>query len=149
MNQPTGIGHTLYRAEDFTPRDRDEAVNLYVRVVEHGHLICKTCGAWGVSELNEHCVDRVARKKLRAVLALPDSVGRLSPRERQVLFYIALGKTEEEVAIILNLAPTTVKNHMRNMFEKRNVHSKMALVTHALARGELLLDKGVLTVPFR
>ena len=46
---------------------------------------------------------------------------RLSPQEQRVLALIAEGKTNKEVAMVLNLSEKTVKNYLANMFDKLEV----------------------------
>ncbi len=61
----------------------------------------------------------------------------LSERERQILRLIADGKTVPEMAKELFLAPTTVKTHIRRMYEKLGVSDRGAAVAHAM-RNHLL-----------
>jgi len=42
----------------------------------------------------------------------------LTPREAEVLFWIAEGKTSPEIALILNTAPNTIKKHVSHILEK-------------------------------
>jgi len=42
----------------------------------------------------------------------------LTPRESEVLFWIAEGKTSPEIALILNTAPNTIKKHVSHILEK-------------------------------
>ena len=48
----------------------------------------------------------------------------LSPREREVLHWLALGKSNEEIATILAISPHTVKNHLDHIFQKLGVHNR-------------------------
>ena len=48
----------------------------------------------------------------------------LSPRERAVLRLVARGASNKEVAIALNVATGTVKNHLTNIFAKLAVTSR-------------------------
>ncbi len=45
----------------------------------------------------------------------------LSCRQRQIVEWIAKGKTNKEIAIILSVSQFTVKNHVANIYEKLNV----------------------------
>ena len=59
----------------------------------------------------------------------------LSSREIEVLKYSADGKTADEVAIILNLSPSTVQFHIRGAIRKFGVNNKIAAVIRAAKVG--------------
>jgi two-component system nitrate/nitrite response regulator NarL len=61
----------------------------------------------------------------------------LSGRERQILQLIADGKSVPEMAAELFLAPTTVKTHIRRLYEKLGVSDRGAAVAVAM-RSRLL-----------
>jgi len=60
-----------------------------------------------------------------------DELG-LTARERQVLAWVARGKTNPEVAEILWVAPSTVRKHLENVYAKLGVHTRTAAVTRFL-----------------
>jgi two-component system response regulator NreC len=59
----------------------------------------------------------------------------LSLREREVLQLIAEGKTNKEVAQILDLSLKTVDSHRCRLMEKLNVRGTAGLVRYAVRRG--------------
>ncbi len=59
----------------------------------------------------------------------------LSNREREVLQFIAEGKTNKEVAAKLNLSVYTVDSHRGKIMEKLNLHSTGELVRFAIKNG--------------
>ena len=59
----------------------------------------------------------------------------LTPRETEVLSWIAKGKTNRDVAEILGLSPRTVNKHLEHVFEKLGVETRAAAA--ALASREL------------
>jgi len=59
----------------------------------------------------------------------------LSSREREVLQMLAEGKTNKEIAGVLNLSVYTVDAHRGRIMEKLNVHSINELVRFALRNG--------------
>ncbi|WP_432565172.1 response regulator [Kineococcus sp. SYSU DK003] len=61
----------------------------------------------------------------------------LSERERQVLTLIAEGVTVPGMARRLYLAPSTVKTHVQNLYEKLGVSDRAAAVAEAMRRGLL------------
>lgn len=59
----------------------------------------------------------------------------LTPRETEVLSWIAKGKTNRDVGEILGLSPRTVNKHLEHVFEKLGVETRSAAA--ALASREL------------
>jgi two-component system NarL family response regulator len=66
------------------------------------------------------------------------SAPRLTDRELQVLNLVARGLSNREVAEQLFIAENTVKNHVRNILEKLQLHSRMEAVIYAVR--EKILD---------
>jgi DNA-binding NarL/FixJ family response regulator len=56
----------------------------------------------------------------------------LSPREAEVLLWIAQGKNNEEIGIILGAARNTVKKHVLHLLQKLGVESRNAAAVRAL-----------------
>lgn len=54
--------------------------------------------------------------------------GALSPRERQVLDLLLLGRTMEEIGIVLDISARTVKFHQANVLEKLGAESRLDLL---------------------
>jgi DNA-binding CsgD family transcriptional regulator len=50
----------------------------------------------------------------------------LTPREHQILAWVARGKTNAEIAEILWIAPTTVRRHLENIYAKLGVRTRTA-----------------------
>ncbi|WP_240311531.1 response regulator [Nocardioides houyundeii] len=63
---------------------------------------------------------------------------RLTERELEVLRLVATGMNNREIAKQLFISENTVKNHVRNMLEKLQLHSRMEAVMYAVR--EKLLD---------
>ncbi|HEX5495209.1 MAG TPA: response regulator transcription factor [Mycobacteriales bacterium] len=57
---------------------------------------------------------------------------RLTGREMEVLRLIARGMSNREIARELFISENTVKNHIRNMLEKLQLHSRMEAVVYAV-----------------
>ncbi len=55
----------------------------------------------------------------------------LSERERQVLGWVAAGKTNWEIAQILAISPRTVQKHLEHVFDKFGVGNRLAAVVCA------------------
>jgi DNA-binding NarL/FixJ family response regulator len=58
----------------------------------------------------------------------------LTPREAEVLFWVARGKTNDEIATILGIGLTTVKKHLESTFGKLGVENRTAAAALALER---------------
>lgn len=74
----------------------------------------------------------------RALLGGSEPGAALTMRERQVLSLAAQGKSNAEIATLLNISPKTVDNHRTNLMRKLDVHSAAGLTAVALREG--LLD---------
>jgi two-component system response regulator NreC len=64
-----------------------------------------------------------------------DSYELLTLREREVLQLIAEGKSNKEVANMLNLSLYTVETHRSNILGKLNLHSVPELILYAVRKG--------------
>jgi transcriptional regulator EpsA len=62
--------------------------------------------------------------------ATAQSVNPLSAREKEILRWIHLGKSNSETGTILGISPLTVKNHVQKILRKLNVQNR----THAVGR---------------
>ena len=62
-----------------------------------------------------------------------ESLG-LSRREAEVLLWIAQGKNNEEIGIILGAARNTIKKHVMHLLEKLGVESRNAAAVQAIER---------------
>jgi two-component system, NarL family, nitrate/nitrite response regulator NarL len=59
----------------------------------------------------------------------------LSPREHEVLGYIAQGLSAPAIAERLHVSPATVKTHLKTLYEKLGVSDRAAAVAEAMRRG--------------
>ena len=66
---------------------------------------------------------------------IEDSYELLTQRERELLQLIAEGKSNKDVANMLNLSPYTVETHRGNIMEKLNLHSVPELILYAVRKG--------------
>lgn len=58
----------------------------------------------------------------------------LTPREAEVLFWVARGKTNDEIATVLGIGLTTVKKHLESTFSKLGVENRTTAAAMALER---------------
>ena len=64
----------------------------------------------------------------------------LSPREREVLRFVALGHTNREVAALLSISVRTAETHRANLMLKLRLTTRAELVRCALESGLLAID---------
>lgn len=64
-----------------------------------------------------------------------DELSKLTAREKQVLQLIAQGKSNKEIASLLELSVNTVSVHRANLMEKMNIHRTAELVLFAIRKG--------------
>ncbi|MBL6854474.1 MAG: response regulator transcription factor [Alphaproteobacteria bacterium] len=65
----------------------------------------------------------------------PDWLGRLSPREREVLTAVARGISNKQIGRELNLAEVTVKLHLRSIFRKTGAKTRSECAVLATKAG--------------
>jgi DNA-binding NarL/FixJ family response regulator len=66
---------------------------------------------------------------------IEDSYELLTLREREILQLIAEGKSNKDMANMLNLSLYTVETHRSNILEKLNLHSVPELILYAVRKG--------------
>ena len=64
--------------------------------------------------------------------AVPLEAMGVTPREAEVLLWVAQGKSNADIAVILGMAEKTVKKHLGNIFEKLGIESRNAAAVQAL-----------------
>jgi len=111
--------------------DADAAAELE-RVAPDGRaLLARRLGTVGLGETMWLLRQRGAGETAPSRLATAS----LTPRETEVLSWIAKGKTNRDVAEILGMSPRTVNKHLEHVFEKLGVETRAAAA--ALASREL------------
>jgi DNA-binding NarL/FixJ family response regulator len=72
----------------------------------------------------------------RAVVSVEEQLWeRLTPREQEVLAHLAHGKSGDDIAQTLHIAPLTVRTHVRNLMSKLGAHSRLEAVAFGLKYG--------------
>jgi two-component system response regulator NreC len=85
------------------------------------------------SEISKMLVEDYIREiRTRGV---EDSYDLLTAREREILHLLAEGKSNKEIAALLNLSVFTVETHRRNLQEKLNLHTFAELILYAVRKG--------------
>jgi DNA-binding NarL/FixJ family response regulator len=100
----------------------DEVANA-VRLAGDGHaLISPSMATKLLDEFKQ--VSRADRRAVRTP--------RLTERELEVLRLVAQGRSNREIGRQLFISENTVKNHVRNMLEKLQLHSRLEAVMYAI-----------------
>ena len=63
----------------------------------------------------------------------------LTPREREIMQWVAAGKTDEEIGDILSIGTTTVTSHVENAKQKLDAFRRTYAVVQAIRVGEINL----------
>ncbi len=75
------------------------------------------------------------KRLVRAQHPAPPCMVVLSPREQEVLKWIAAGKSDNDIAGILTVSSHTVAYHLRNVFLKLRVNNRVTAVVVAITQG--------------
>lgn len=65
----------------------------------------------------------------------------LTPRETQILNYIAQGNSNKQIAYILNISEQTIKNHVSSILRKLNANDRAHAVALAMRNGWILPEE--------
>jgi len=76
-----------------------------------------------------------ALSTLSAKLADEPQADLLSDRERECLFWVAEGKTSEEVGVILGLSASTANSHLTSAMQKLGARNRALAVATAIRQG--------------
>src|SRR5262249_4509317 len=72
-------------------------------------------------------------RPLEAIQAAAHAPDLLTVREKEILRWIHLGKSNFEIGTILGISPLTVKNHVQKILRKLNVQNRAQAVGRGLA----------------
>lgn len=88
----------------------------------YGRLLARGLGRGSLGEsmllLQQTSAGDLAAQRLRDIA--------LTPRETEVLSWLAKGKTNRDIADILGMSPRTVNKHLEHIFEKLGVETRSA-----------------------
>ncbi len=117
----------LARIEGFVVAVTDELVELRPRVA----LLLRS---GRIDQYEQAVLDRLERNPTPRI-ANGSSSGPLSSRELTVLRYLASGLTNREIAAELFVSNNTLKTHIKRIYQKLGVSSRMEAVTEARRLG--------------
>src|SRR2546422_8585464 len=129
---------TMHADEDYVIRGRNAGVKGYIlkesferdlplaleAVRKHRHFFSSA-----ISEvLLQDYIRQLKHKHVE------DSYDLLTEREKEVLQLIAEGKTNKDVAGLLNLSPQTIESHRANLMQKLGLHSTADIILYAVRK---------------
>jgi DNA-binding CsgD family transcriptional regulator len=78
---------------------------------------------------NDSCIKLILLEKLLSNKFIQDEIVEfdLTPRQQEVAFWVAMGLTNKEISEKLCIADNTVKDHIKDIFQKLGVHSRCKL----------------------
>jgi DNA-binding CsgD family transcriptional regulator len=59
----------------------------------------------------------------------------ITARERDVLSWVAGGKTDREISALLGTSPRTIQKHLQHIYQKLGVETRTAAVMRAMELG--------------
>lgn len=68
--------------------------------------------------------------RLEGIVCNPEFEDKISPSEMRILKLINQSKTPEEIADELYLSVFTVRNHLRNIYSRLNIHTRQELMSY-------------------
>ena len=84
---------------------------------------------------SNHALKRAVMQRQRAEAAHTP----LTPREREIMQWVASGKTDDEIADILSISTTTVTTHVEHAKQKLDAFRRTYAVVQAIRYGEITL----------
>ncbi len=113
------IGAAGYLLKDAGPTE----LELAVRSVARGEIYLSPA------------ISRQVVQYVRRVGSEFESLDRLTPRQREVLQLIAEGRTNREIAHLLEVSVKTVESHRTHLMNRLDIHDVAGLVRYAVRTG--------------
>lgn len=116
------LGASGYLLKDMEPDDLIKSL----QAVKHGDIVI-------APELNNALVRVVQGKQDQK--QSENMLSRLTPREKEILYYLAEGGSNKAIARTLNISDGTVKLHVKSILRKLNIHSRVEAAVIAVEYG--------------
>src|ERR1043165_3834412 len=118
-------------AKGYVAKDQSvDALLNAISLIQRGETICSPRVAFTL-------FSRIAELAVDGHNELPAGVSRLTPREIEILQLISDGLSNNQIAQRLMLSLYTVKNHVHNILEKLETHSRNEAILLAARQGLL------------
>jgi DNA-binding NarL/FixJ family response regulator len=92
------------------------------------------------SSISHEVIEKLMKSPVKEARISDAEYGTLTPREQEIMRYLAEGIPKKEIAKRLFISPKTVENHRANIMRKLNIHSAMELVRYAARLGLIDVD---------
>jgi DNA-binding NarL/FixJ family response regulator len=123
-----------------------EYVKRFLKAGVSGYMLKKAAGADLVAAIRavvrgglvldpEVARDAVSETGTPREAEAPDAYESLTDREKQVLKLVAEGRSNKEVASMLNISVKTAMSHREHVMVKLNLHNRTELIRFALRNG--------------
>jgi DNA-binding NarL/FixJ family response regulator len=100
----------------------EELLSTIVSVADGQHVL--------PPEMTSALFSQIAREAAGREPAVETDAVRMTPREREVIVLIKEGLSNKRIASRLDIAPQTVKSHVRNIMEKLALHTRLQISAH-------------------
>jgi DNA-binding NarL/FixJ family response regulator len=128
-----------------------EYVKRFLKAGVSGYVLKKAAGAALVSAIRavmrgglvldpEIARDALPVGGAPAEPGAPDDYDSLTDREKQVLKLVAEGRSNKEVAALLNISVKTAMSHREHVMLKLHLHNRTELIRFALRHGVIRVD---------
>ena len=129
---------SMYADEEYLVRALSAGVKGYLLkdAVQEDLLRAIRAVATGRSFFSPAIAQALAEDYVRQLQnkGLEDSYKLLTEREREILQLLAEGKSNKEVAAVLNVSPYTVETHRTHLMQKLNLHNTAEIVLYAVRK---------------
>lgn len=129
---------SMYADEQYVRNAIDAGAHGYILKGSHGSDMVRAVRA--VASGQQYVSPELSGALIRAwqakgTKAEGDPYERLTQREKQVLQLIAQGKSNKEIAVLLDLSVNTVAVHRANLMNTLQLHKAAELVLYAVKKG--------------
>jgi DNA-binding NarL/FixJ family response regulator len=129
ITQALGYGAVGYLLKDMAP---DDLINAMRTATEENVQLSSSVIQ---KLLNPKIQGQIVPETNKAIPPVNDTIGKITPREADILHLIADGYNNNEIAEKLKIAVQTVKNRVSEMYFKFDVHDRLHLMRKAKELG--------------
>ena len=128
-----GRGTYDYWVDYWPTSDVEPFASFINKTRKHVATSTELAGAWeNTTRISGPAEDYVRQLRARG---LSDSYELLTDREREILQLLAEGRSNKEVAALLDVGLSTVETHRANLMQKLNLHNTAEIVLYAVRKG--------------
>jgi DNA-binding NarL/FixJ family response regulator len=126
---------SMYGDEEYVDQAIQSGVDAYlVKETVAGELITAIREVVKGNAFFSPSVSKVLRERQKLQFER-ENPSALTLREKEILQFVAVGKTSREIADILNISQRTIDKHRQQMMEKLDIRDVAGLTRYAMAKG--------------